>query len=130
MGHHMAILTSETDMSKMDGIIDWGDGTIEKMSDIDPQYVISGILHFTHLYSESGKKFIVKVYGNKVDSIRTGRMYQTSAVTSVIDSSIYNSLICRVFDYDLPISENIVNWSGFAGHSKHLIHVDISKSYL
>ena len=130
MGHHMAILTSVTDVTEMDGVIDWGDGTIEKMSDILPEYIIGGVWHFTHLYTESGKKYIVKVYGNKINGIRTGGFYQTSAVKAVIDTTKYSSLICRVLDYDLPINPKIVNWSGFAGHSKHLINVDISSSLI
>ena len=138
MGHHMIVRTTENVKENLDVIIDWGDGTIEKLSDTinenifdvssigkDGKLEYSYRYHVGHIYSAAGK-YIIKIYGKNYYSITTKDPYKDN--TPLESDNSYGNIICRVFDKDLPIASHIRNLSSFCNGSRQLLYVDVSNS--
>ena len=113
---HQFTIRSLEGPAKQDIIVDWGDGTLIKLSDMNV-YASNGEYKYlmNHTYLSNGK-YIIKIYGKKYFAI-----IQSSSNTDP-------NILCRIFDYDLPIASHLRNFSSFCRHSKHLINVDVSKS--
>lgn len=107
---HSFIIRSNFNQTDIDVVIDWGDGTIKKLSDITPssnyRYTVS------HTYNVNGK-YIVKVFGKKYFAFLHG--------------TTGTNILCRIFDYDLPVASHLTNFSSFARATNHLLHVDVSR---
>ena len=109
---HQFVIRSYTKATEQDIVIDWGDGTINQLKDITP--TISGSEYrymMNHTYTTVGKH-IIKIFGNKYFGF--------------LNTGSYSNIMCRVFDYDLPVASHITNFSSFAQSAMHLLHVDVS----
>lgn len=104
-----------------DIIIDWGDGTAERLSDIstvggDTTSVIDETVVLAHTYSVPNKVYTICVYGKDYRSIRH---------TSI--SNANNKLLCRIFNddnCDLTIASHLTNLSSFCIGCTRLLKVD------
>ena len=104
-----------------DIIIDWGDGTVEKLSELTPTSgtandgQIDVLVYVAHTYETPNKRYIVKVYGNDYCRLDHRNTKLNSA----------NRLLCRCFTDDLPVSRHLNNLASFAYSSNRLVKVDI-----
>ena len=130
MTHNFVLRTMCQDYTKSDVVIDWGDGTTSTIAkgeyNKDPENadasadVSNGEANyaFSHTYTENGK-YIVKIYGkqyyNICNEIRPAGGY---------DTYICSSLICRVFDSDLPLASHLNNLSLMCAYSNALLYVN------
>jgi hypothetical protein len=75
--------------------------------------VLSGEYRYTvsHTYSSTGK-YVVKIFGKTYFSFLSSGSESTS-------------LICRIFDNDLPIASHIWNLSSAFQHANRLLHVNM-----
>ena len=116
---HKFILRSATPAKINDVIIDWGDGTIEKINDGKHIFEDNKNYVLEHDYAASMKKdiekFIVKIYGKD---------YYTFRSNDYAD----NNLISRIFDIDLPIADHIANFASMCYGAKRLTKVKIPHS--
>ena len=124
-----------------DIVIDWGDGTVSRVADLDDKSITSfsnytdshgtayayGYLTMTHTYTDcvsriengklvESKKYIVKIYGKDYFMVRFGNMET-------------NNIVSRVFDRDLPIASNVTNISSTAASSLRLLYINIPYQY-
>lgn len=147
MTHNLVLRVSLTDDSEesikdSDVIIDWGDGTRDSVVSIYNTYYgqseynnwvnrsyNTGLLdsesemniRFEHTYQTEGK-YIVKVIGKKFFGIMTSSTISNGNVQHYN----YKSLISRVFDDDLLIADNHVNFTEFCSCSPLLTEVYFS----
>lgn len=113
-----------------DVVIDWGDGTVESVTDLAPTgYTEYGtdateiadrysMLYVAHTYSVPNTKYIIKVYGK--DYVRI------SHNASKLASGNTNKLLCRMLDKDLPIAPHLKNLASFALGCTRLLKVNAS----
>jgi hypothetical protein len=124
-----------------DIVIDWGDGTVSRVADLDDNSVKSfgsytdshgtsymyGYLTMTHTYTDcvsriennklvESKKYIVKVYGKDYFMIRFGNIET-------------NNIVSRICDNDLPIASNVTNISSAAAKSLRLLYLNVPYQY-
>ena len=110
-----------------DIVIDWGDGTVSRVADLDDNsctltyhgeaYGYSSV-YVSHTYSDEdcGNKYIVKIYGKDYFMLRAG-------------NAEANNIVCRVFDSDLPMSSNIMNISSCFRNSLRIFKVVVPYGY-
>lgn len=104
-----------------DVVIDWGDGTVEKLLELTPTSgtandgQIDVLVYVAHTYEIPNKRYIVKVYGNDYCRLSHNATKLNSA----------NRLLCRCFTDDLPVSPHLNNLGSFAYSSNRLVKVDI-----
>lgn len=124
-----------------DIVIDWGDGTISKVADLNDNSVKSfgsytdshgtsytyGYLTMTHTYTDcvsriengklvESKKYIVKIYGKDYFMVRFGNLEA-------------NNIVSRICDIDLPIASNVTNISSTAAKSLRLLYLNVPYQY-
>lgn len=129
--HYLELRVPFDNPAETDVVIDWGDGTIQKLADGD--YTITSseskdvALEVHHQYTEVtnsteanfGKKYIVKIYGKDYYG------FSTVLESSSTDWSICQkkNLICRCLDVDLPIASHITNLASAFKYSWRLLNV-------
>ena len=96
--------------------IDWGDGNIEDFENVSfEKYKTYYRGNLTHTYNNDAinRKLIVKIFGNTYFMVRNH----------------INPMISRIFDKDLPISQNLLNISSLCANSKRLLKVDVAYGF-
>lgn len=95
-----------------DVVIDWGDGDITNVSDVDPSTVeVDGNEYnvvVAHTYATTGK-YIVKIFGRKYFGFGSGQQ----------------SIVSRMLDHDLPIAKHISFTGNLAFNSYKLLKIDV-----
>ena len=124
-----------------DIVIDWGDGTVSRVADLNDNSVKSfgsyteshgtsytyGYLTMTHTYTDcvsriengklvDSKKYIVKIYGKDYFMVRFGNIET-------------NNIVSRICDIDLPIASNVTNLSSTAAMSLRLLYLNVPYQY-
>jgi hypothetical protein len=100
-----------------DIVIDWGDGTIEKLSELTPTNgtnndgKIDVLVYVAHTYEVPNKPYIIKIYGKDYCAIRH----------NIMQLSENNRLMCRVLTHDLPIASHITNLASFCFNCERLL---------
>ena len=146
-GFELYIRNAE-DLSKCNVFIDWGDGTVEHLYEMEQlEYDVdergtpildgmSGIvllsgrrIDICHTYT-TFKKHIVKIYGSDCYMIR-GYMYAFAVVpgksTNNDPSNVYRyNLISRMLDINLPLSKNITNLASCLVGATKILKLDIA----
>lgn len=108
-------ITPEADS---DVVIDWGDGTVQKVKDGEhggytgPDGEGRYIAKMTHTYAATGK-YVVKVYGKDYFCL-------SHAPSHVSDAS---NMQCRILADDLPIASHLTNLTAFAYGTLKLVTV-------
>jgi hypothetical protein len=109
-------------------IVDWGDGTISRVSDStdvnitysyygDSYGYSGGTLTHTYLNPDNITTYTVKIYGTKYFMLRTGSGTEN------------DSIISKVFDSNLPTASNLINVSSLCRNSNRLFEVKIPYGY-
>jgi hypothetical protein len=104
-----------------DIIIDWGDGTVEKLSELTPtngtanDVQIDVLVYVAHTYEVPNKVYTIKIYGK--DYCRL------SHNATKLGSN--NRLVCKLLSKDLPIASHLTNLASFGLHCVRLLKVDI-----
>jgi hypothetical protein len=116
---HKMILRTSTPKEQQDVVIDWGDGTVDSVKNGDFEAELADN-HFvmSHTYQTPGR-YIVKIFGKQYYAVK----YSDSQDPEFVG---YN-LICRVFDYDLPIASHLTNLSSFCFEATCLQKVNVPK---
>lgn len=124
MTHYTLIKTVAPSDEKCDVIIDWGDGseyTVIANGESAYDYRDGDSAGYEyrchHEYASTGK-YIVKIYGKSIYNIQ----HREDFDDLTDEQNMNSSLICRVFDYDLPIS-NLKNLASFCRASQRLLKV-------
>ena len=120
--HAFELSTTARD-GECDVTIDWGDGTTTDLRGTVAVDTVNGPVFYRGQYADGTLLFRIRhTYAAEgVYKIQVfGRQYWR------INNSVtgYNSLVCRVFDSDLPIAPNFVNLSSFCNTARRLFHVD------
>ena len=118
---HKFTVRSYTPREQCDVVVDWGDGTAEKLADIsDSNYVLyTGEIPFTqeygyilsHTYTEPDKKYKVKIFGRNYDAIE-----QNASTTS-------GNILCDCLGVNNRVASHIFNLSSFAKYALRLLNV-------
>ena len=141
MGEHF-ILSSLQPKTDSDVSVDWGDGVVDAISDLQDSriYVLlstgavkqlsavgsSDVIvayryHMLHMYSAG--KYIIKITGKAYSSIQP-----CTVSASEYAQSGYGNLMSRVLAPDLPIAAHITNYSGLCHQANRLLYIDVSGS--
>lgn len=102
-----------------DIVIDWGDGVVEKLSELTPTSgtdndgQIDVLVYVAHTYVVPNRTYIIKVYGKDYCRL-SHNSYKLSAD---------NRLVCRVFDTDLPVAKHLTNLASFCHSCVRLLKV-------
>ena len=116
---HKFTLRSAVPAKNNDVVIDWGDGTIQKINDGKHTFIENKQYNLEHDYASSMKadiqKFIVKIYGKDYYTFRN-------------NSFPTNNLISRIFDADLPIAGHIANFASMCFGATRLTEIKIPHS--
>lgn len=119
MTHKFKLRSSVPDTTKSDVIVDWGDGKISSIakgefdSKTDPDADKESDITVSHTYEADGK-YVVRIFGVNYFGIKHDPADST------------HNLICRVFDWDLPIANHILNLSNFCPGAYQLVNVHIA----
>lgn len=111
-------LRTTTPEADSDVVVDWGDGTIQKVKDGEhggytgPDGEGRYIAKMTHTYGTTGK-YTVKVYGHDYFCL-------SHAPSHVSDAS---NMQCRILADDLPIASHLTNLTAFAYGTLKLVTV-------
>ena len=111
-------LCTTTPEADSDVVVDWGDGTIQKVKDGEhggytgPDGEGRYIAKMTHTYGTAGK-YTVKVYGHDYFCL-------SHAPSHVSDAS---NMQCRILADDLPIASHLTNLTAFAYGTLKLVTV-------
>lgn len=111
-------LRTTTPEADSDVVVDWGDGTIQKVKDGEhggytgPDGEGRYIAKMTHTYGTAGK-YTVKVYGHDYFCL-------SHAPNHVSDAS---NMQCRILADDLPIASHLTNLTAFAYGTLKLVTV-------
>lgn len=111
-------LRTTTPEADSDVVIDWGDGTVQKVKDGEhggytgPDGEGRYIAKMTHTYAATGK-YVVKVYGKDYFCL-------SHAPSHVSDAS---NMQCRILADDLPIASHLTNLTAFAYGTLKLVTV-------
>ena len=111
-------LRTTTPEADSDVVVDWGDGTIQKVKDGEhggytgPDDEGRYIAKMTHTYGTAGK-YTVKVYGHDYFCL-------SHAPNHVSDAS---NMQCRILADDLPIASHLTNLTAFAYGTLKLVTV-------
>lgn len=111
-------LRTTTPEADSDVVVDWGDGTIQKVKDGEhggytgPDGEGRYIAKMTHTYGTAGK-YTVKVYGHDYFCL-------SHAPSHVSDAS---NMQCRILADDLPIASHLTNLTAFAYGTLKLVTV-------
>lgn len=111
-------LRTTTPEADSDVVVDWGDGTIQKVKDGEhggytgPDGEGRYIAKMTHTYAATGK-YVVKVYGKDYFCL-------SHAPSHVSDAS---NMQCRILADDLPIASHLTNLTAFAYGTLKLVTV-------
>lgn len=111
-------LRTTTPEADSDVVIDWGDGTVQKVKDgghggyTGPDGEGRYIAKMTHTYAATGK-YVVKVYGKDYFCL-------SHAPSHVSDAS---NMQCRILADDLPIASHLTNLTAFAYGTLKLVTV-------
>ena len=119
MTQKVAIRSSVPDLTKCDVIIDWGDGktsivakgNYDQATDVDADG--ERIIFINHTYEADGK-YIVRIFGTDYFGFNKRKIEPE-----------YN-LICRIFDWDLPVANHITNLADFCANCHQLVNVHIA----
>jgi hypothetical protein len=104
-----------------DIVIDWGDGTVEKLSELTPTNgtdddgQIDVLVYVAHTYEVPNQVYTIKVYGK--DYCRL------SHNATKLGSN--NRLVCKLLSRDLPIAPHLTNLASFGLHCVRLLKVEI-----
>ncbi len=115
--YHAFLIRYKKSRTEHDVIVDWGDGTVEKLSDISeesPKLEQTPGTYFSyndsewryvmcHNYKDAGQ-YTVRVFGKCYDGL-----------VSFISNAKFGETnrICRIFESDLPIASHILNISSW-----------------
>lgn len=113
---HWVLLRSQVSPEVADIVVDFGDGTSMKASEITSEDFTGSTYKFAHTYKKSGK-YIIKIYGK--DYFGFNNKFKTTG-----DYDEFN-LISRVLDQDLPLAAHITNLASIAARAKRLLKVNI-----
>lgn len=113
---HWVLLRSQVTPDVADIVVDFGDGTSLKASEIASEDFTGSTYKFAHTYKKSGK-YIIKIYGK--DYFGFNNKFKTTG-----DYDEFN-LISRVLDQDLPLASHVTNLASIAARSKRLLKVNI-----
>ena len=113
---HWLLLRSQVSPAKSDVVVDWGDGSFTKATDLTAEDCNGTVYRYAHTYKSSGK-YIIKIYGK--DYYGFNNKFKTTD-----DHKEFN-LTCRILDRDLPIASHLVNLASMAYNSCRLLKVDI-----
>lgn len=111
-------LRTTTPEADSDVVIDWGDGTVQKVKDGEhggytgPDGEGRYIVKMTHTYAATGK-YVVKVYGKDYFCL-------SHAPSHVSDAS---NMQCRILADDLPIASHLTNLTAFSYGTLKLVTV-------
>lgn len=111
-------LRTTTPEADSDVVVDWGDGTIQKVKDGEhggytgPDGEGRYVAKMTHTYGTAGK-YTVKVYGHDYFCL-------SHAPSHVSDAS---NMQCRILADDLPIASHLTNLTAFAYGTLKLVTV-------
>lgn len=111
-------LRTTTPEADSDVVIDWGDGTVQKVKDGEhggytgPDGEGRYIAKMTHTYAATGK-YVVKVYGKDYFCL-------SHAPSHVSDAS---NMQCRILADDLPIASHLTNLTAFSYGTLKLVTV-------
>jgi hypothetical protein len=117
-GEHFVIKSSHK-KDQIDVIVDWGDGTFEKLSDLSDDKIIGSNYHMFHMYENAGK-YIIKIYGKKYWGFRT-----ESAESNQLKTDGYDNLLYKILEKDLPVASHLTNYSGLCRTSNRLIMLNM-----
>jgi hypothetical protein len=127
-----------------DIVVDWGDGTIEKISKLSNQNITkenfdalekkNGLIYYkvnaaaglvlAHTYKKSGK-YIIRIFGNKYYTLRFGPYgYKNETAHSGWMNSKYN-LVCNAITETLPLNKCVSNISSGLSYAKRLLKFEI-----
>ena len=104
-----------------DIIIDWGDGIVEKLSELTPTSgtandgQVDVLVYVAHTYEVPNKVYTIKVYGNDYCRL-SHNSYKLSA---------NNRLMVRALTDDLPIASHLNNLASFCYGSRRLLKVEM-----
>lgn len=121
---HFVVRTVEGKVDN-DVVVDWGDGESTKLADLPDELITGERHHFIHEYKETGK-YIVKIFGKKYFNFMSASVYTSDNANKLFPNS--TQLMCRVFDYDLPIASHIYNYVAMCHGCDHLINVNVFNS--
>lgn len=113
-GAHFIIKSSHK-KDEIDVIVDWGDGTFEKLSDLSDDKIIGTNYHMFHMYENAGK-YIIKIYGKKYWGFRT-----EYSENNQLKTDGYDNLLYKILEKDLPVASHLTNYSGLCSKSLRLI---------
>lgn len=124
---HKFFIKSYSNAENNDIIIDWGDSSTSTIANNEFDSVTeSYIYEVSHTYVSTGK-YIVKIYGKDYYGLAGAETYSTVDETTGLPTE-YNNLICRIFDEDLPVASNLIDFSDFCNHALMLLNVDMKQS--
>lgn len=111
-------LRTTTPEADSDVVVDWGDGTIQKVKDGEhggytgPDGEGRYIAKMTHTYTTAGK-YVVKVYGKDYFCLSHAPGHVSGA----------SNMQCRILADDLPIASHLTNLTAFAYGTLKLVTV-------
>lgn len=111
-------LRTTTPEADSDVVVDWGDGTIQKVKDGEhggytgPDDEGRYIAKMTHTYGTAGK-YTVKVYGHDYFCLSHAPSHASDA----------SNMQCRILSDDLPIASHLTNLTAFAYGTLKLVTV-------
>ena len=111
---HEFTIRSEEDQTKQNVVVDWGDGTVVRLSDITPTGSSEYNYLLTHTYASTGK-YVVKIFGNTYFAMKHAQE----------NNKLYNNILCRILTKDLPVASHLTNFSSFCLGANHIIHLNI-----
>jgi hypothetical protein len=116
---HRTLLRSAQTRDESDVVVDWGDGTATKVSELTDEFVKKiaeneYVYRLEHTYSNEGR-YIVKIFGKNYFGFTTA--WETSN-----DNLTYN-LMSRCLEKDLPVAPHLTNLSSFAACTLRLLKV-------
>ena len=120
------IIGTEHPAAEQDVVIEWGDGSAERLADVPAAHISGANRHLFHEYATPGK-YIVRITGTTYAYFRPGDD-QEGHCENGISQPGYGNLICRIFDYDLPVASHLTNFAGACRVSPRLLYVNFSRS--
>ena len=126
---HKFVLRGSTAQADQDVVVDWGDGTIEALKNIEPASEThkklgdgkyssgsySVIYAMSHTYATPGR-YTVKVFGTTYKHIQ----YDEDA-----EDGASCNLVCRIFEEDLPVASHLNTFDSMCRYAKRLLTVNL-----
>ena len=115
---------NEADKENADIVVDWGDGTVNTLSnaatmtDTDVWSPMEKNYALLHNYTTQ-QKYIIKIYGKDYFGIKTSYIKEGTTIRT------NSNQICRIFSDDLPIAPHVTDLSYICFGANKLLTVDI-----